>query len=82
MTLRHCKRVHIVVLVVPKRRGGFCTHLLPTHPKVLRRDVAGTHPCVVDTSVWSNRGLWWPTMSARRSNSALANRYEPAVWWG
>ena len=32
MTLRHCKRVHIVVLVVPKR-GGVCAYLLATHPK-------------------------------------------------
>ena len=31
---------------------------------------------------WSNQGFWWPTLSARRSTCALANRYEPAVWWG
>ena len=31
---------------------------------------------------WSNQGLWWPTRSARRSIGALANTYEPAVWWG
>ena len=30
----------------------------------------------------SNRGLWWPTMSARRITSPLANIYVPAAWWG
>ena len=32
VTLRHCRRVHIVVLVVRKRGGGFYAHLLATHP--------------------------------------------------
>ena len=41
MTLRHCKRVHIVVLVVPKRGGGFYTHLLATHPMILRQGNSG-----------------------------------------
>ena len=48
----------------------------PPVAQVLRWDVAGTHSRVVD------RGFWWPTLSARRSTGALANRYEPAVWWG
>ena len=43
MALRHRKRVHIVVLVVPKRGGGFCAHLLAAHPTGGRG--AKTTPC-------------------------------------
>ena len=31
-TLRYPGRVHIVVLVLPKRGGGFCADLLVAHP--------------------------------------------------
>ena len=54
----------------------------PPVAQVLRRDVAGTHPRVLDTSVLVQSGLLGPTLSARRSTGALANRYEHAVWWG
>ena len=53
----------------------------PPAAQILQRDVAGSHPRVVDTSTWSNRGLWWPTLSARRNTCALANRYVRGVSW-
>ena len=37
VTVRHCKRVHSVVLVVSKRGGGLCANLVAAHPTIRTR---------------------------------------------
>ena len=53
----------------------------PPVAQVLLWDVAGSTRASLTRLSWSNWGLWWPTVSARRSTGALANNYEHAVWW-
>ena len=54
----------------------------PPVAQVLRWDVAGTHPRVVDTSVLVQSGLVVANPERPKEYYALANRYEPAFWWG
>ena len=72
-TLGHCKRVHIMVLVVHKRGTGFCAHLLAANPIHTFSNVVNSRPAMslANYSLTSHSPYRWKPESAALTTPLL-----------